>query len=454
MPGSQFTFIINAQYVRVMMVARVVVIIVAILLYYLFQLPSSILFAVIAIVLVNFAYDRLLMPRIFKVNKLLALYFNSTLYIMAAVLLVYYTGALQSPLLLLLLFAPIGMAMSYGIYAAFYTVGLEISLLVLLSVLEPTYSILNQGVGMFIMYLIPLLMTAPFAAVTAKRYIDVDQEKSKAEALSTQLEETLRKERDMLDILGHELRTPLGTVRNAIKMLLRSKANGQLTDEQLNKYLVMSDENSVRLAKILETILSSTKIDNNRLTLSFDKVDMQDAVNDTVEANRRRAEEKGLQLSVEAPAQIFSYGDRDRVQEIVDNLVDNAIKYTDKGSIAIKLKQVDQLIILDVIDTGKGIPEEDIPKLGEKFYRSQTYLENKELDVIRPGGTGLGLYVTFSLAKAMGGEIVVTSKIGEGSTFSLRVPAYTGQEIKKGITMQDLIEEKFNNQGSVSDSAV
>jgi len=310
-------------------------------------------------------------------------------------------------------------------------------------VLEPTYSILNQGVGMFIMYLIPLLMTAPFAAVTAKRYIDVDQEKSKAEALSTQLEETLRKERDMLDILGHELRTPLGTVRNAIKMLLRSKANGQLTDEQLNKYLVMSDENSVRLAKILETILSSTKIDNNRLTLTFDKVDMQDAVNDTVEANRRRAEEKGLQLSVEASTQIFSYGDRDRVQEIVDNLVDNAIKYTDKGSIAIKLKQVDQLIILDVIDTGKGIPEEDIPKLGEKFYRSQTYLENKELDVIRPGGTGLGLYVTFSLAKAMGGEIVVTSKIGEGSTFSLRVPAYTGQEIKKGITMQDLIEEKF-----------
>ncbi len=414
----------------------------AVLVIWLFNLlPQKEFIIVFVGVLASTAYQLFIFPLLAKSAKQLASQISLYTFILPLLLLVYVTGGIESAFYPVIYFSVIGIALSFGrvvgLIYGFLAVGM-----VILMVLFPLGGLAGTQYDPIVQVIL-LALFVPFAGIAAKRYVDVQRQGERLEKLSAQLTETLRHERDMLDILGHELRTPLGTVRNAIKMLLRSKANGQLTDEQLNKYLVMSDENSVRLAKILETILSSTKIDNNRLTLSFDKVDMQDAVNDTVEANRRRAEEKGLQLNVEAPAQIFSYGDRDRVQEIVDNLVDNAIKYTDKGSISIKLKQVDQLIILDVIDTGKGIPDGDIPKLGEKFYRSQTYLDNKELDVIRPGGTGLGLYVTFSLAKAMGGEIVVSSKMGEGSVFSLRVPAYTGQEVKKGITMQDLIEEKF-----------
>lgn len=243
------------------------------------------------------------------------------------------------------------------------------------------------------------------------------------------LEENLRKERDMMDILGHELRTPLSIARNqigAIELYLKSNTSASLEREKIEPYIGKSMENMRREVKILETILSSTKIENNRIELNITDVDCIDVVNDAVEGLQESAKAKNLELRSELPStSITCKGDREKVQEIIFNLVDNAIKYTEKGSVIVKLEVINQEVKFSVIDTGEGIPAEDIPKLGKKFFRSNMYLESHipgKMPVVRPGGTGIGLFVVFGLAKLMGGRIEIISELNVGSTFSFILP--------------------------------
>jgi len=243
------------------------------------------------------------------------------------------------------------------------------------------------------------------------------------------LEETLRKERDMMDILGHELRTPLTIARNSV-LILKKKGKEELSSKDMEKYLEMAEENLVRESKLLETLLSTTKIDNKAINLVLEKVDMVDVVHDSLEGLRHKAQQKNLDLKFTKEDDVFVYTDRNRIQEVVDNLIDNAIKYTIRGFVHINLKTDKDMVKLEIADSGVGIPKDQILKLGQKFYRINTYLESSErtgFNVVRPGGTGLGLYVTFNLVKAMGGRIDVKSEIDKGSIFTVNLPAFKGQ---------------------------
>lgn len=281
----------------------------------------------------------------------------------------------------------------------------------------------------------------------------IDKATAELKEKNTQLEETLRKERDMMDILGHELRTPLTIGRNAMKVLKKKyEDSGKIDKKTLDKYLEMADENLSRESNLLETLLSTTKIDNNGIDLHLEKVDLVDVINDSLDAHRPKAKEKGLDLNYEPPKEAFVFADRNRMQEVVDNLIDNAIKYTNEGSVSIEIESQKKMTELKVIDTGVGISKADLDKLGQKFYRINTYLDSsKESDykVVRPGGTGLGLYVTFNLVDLMGGGISVDSEVGTGSTFSIQIPTFSGQEIKdegkrspSGKTVFEKFEEK------------
>lgn len=241
----------------------------------------------------------------------------------------------------------------------------------------------------------------------------------------------LKMERDMLDILAHELRTPLGIGRNAVQLMRSLLEKGALTTEKSKQYLDIAVENLQREVTLLETMLSATKVDNNRLSLVFEKVDMLDVVEDSLVAFTEKAEGKGLKLNKKLPEEAFAYLDRTRIQEIADNLVDNAIKYTDKGSVTVSIETDKESVSLIVKDTGRGIPKNEIGNLGQKFYRLDNYLpssEDSDFKVVRPGGTGLGLYVAFSLIKSMKGTIVITSEVGKGTTCSVKFPKYKGQK--------------------------
>jgi len=139
----------------------------------------------------------------------------------------------------------------------------------------------------------------------------------------------------------------------------------------------------------------------------------------------------------EVPIEVF--GDRIRLPEVVDNLLSNAVKYTQKGYVELTIDSDtdDKFIIVKVKDSGPGMPKEAIPHLGTKFFRVQQHLEKVHKDVekgstqiVRPGGTGLGLYVTFGLVKMMNGSVTVESELGKGSTFTIKIPKYLEQKEK------------------------
>ncbi len=266
-----------------------------------------------------------------------------------------------------------------------------------------------------------------------------------------QLEEVRRHERDMIDIMGHELRTPISIARNALLMMdMSAKKDNTQSVANLSKYLEMAIDSTRREVDLIETLLSATKTEGKGFQLTLEKVNLLDVVKESLEGFQKDAEKKGLSVIYNPPTEpIFIYADKTRVEEAADNFVSNAVKYTFKGTIEIILSKDDQMGYLSVKDTGIGITDEDMKRLGEKFFRARQYIEEQiaahqdlksQIEIVRPGGTGLGLFVTFNLIKIMDGKVDVKSNVGEGSTFTLGLPLYNGQPIQQ-------IEKKIEKEG-------
>lgn|GEM_PF-659025 len=275
---------------------------------------------------------------------------------------------------------------------------------------------------------------------------DLKRQNINMEIALDRMERLRSQEQDMLDVLGHELRTPITIVRNALAVLkMDFQPDKGIESGKLETYINKALESTKREIVLIETLLAATKIDANRVQLNLEKVELLDVINDAIEGQIEVAKERKLELSFEKPVTFEGgdtnwtvYADRTRIQEVVDNFTSNSVKYTFKGSVKISLSRatlpdnLEKYIKLSITDTGIGIPAEDIPKLGRKFFRARQYVtqDSAVSNVVRPGGTGLGLYVSFELVKMMGGKVEITSQVGVGSTFSFLIPEYTGQERK------------------------
>ncbi|MEO6729407.1 MAG: GAF domain-containing sensor histidine kinase [Candidatus Dojkabacteria bacterium] len=278
------------------------------------------------------------------------------------------------------------------------------------------------------------------ALENAELYKQQKETQANLETALSEVQALRQHEQDMIDIMGHELRTPISIVRNALGMLeLELKNTGEIRKDNLAKFLDISMESARREVKLVETLLSSAKADSRGFQLIFEKVDFLDVVNDSLQFFTREAEKKGLQIKYTKPIEeIFVYTDRTRIQEVMDNLLSNAVKYTEKGFIKINVRKEADYAWIEVSDTGIGMNDKDLKSIGQKFYRVDQYMDNGPVgapvdkpNIIRPGGTGLGLYVTFSLVKVMDGKMDVKSQIGVGTTFAFSMPLYKGQESKQ-----------------------
>ncbi len=214
---------------------------------------------------------------------------------------------------------------------------------------------------------------------------------------------------DLVSTVSHELRSPLTSVKGFTKTLLAKW--DRFTDEQKKQMLATVNEDADRVTRLLGELLAVSRIDAGRLQLKRQMVDLGTLVPGVVtrvEAGIGR----GRVLTVDLPGLPQVYADPDRLEQVLTNLVENAVKYTD-GDIAITATQDDQLIRVTVTDQGEGIEPENLKAIFTKFFR-------------RPGekrqGTGLGLYITKGLVEAHGGEMTVTSQAGSGSAFSFTVP--------------------------------
>ncbi|MFC0132927.1 hybrid sensor histidine kinase/response regulator [Massilia eurypsychrophila] len=235
-----------------------------------------------------------------------------------------------------------------------------------------------------------------------------------------ELAEASRMKSAFIANMSHELRTPLNAIIGFTGTLLM-KLPGPLTVDQ-DKQLTTIRTSARHLLSLINDLLDMAKIEAGKVTLSLAPVQCQSLLVETVDSLRPLAAQKGLALTVEMPAeQIVVNSDQRALTQIVINLVNNAIKFTDQGAVRVTLGQrvIDGATVTEfsVADSGAGIRAEDQSKLFEAFSQlDSTSTRHAE-------GAGLGLYLCRNLAGLMGGSLVFSSQFGVGSTFTLRLPA-------------------------------
>jgi two-component system phosphate regulon sensor histidine kinase PhoR len=233
----------------------------------------------------------------------------------------------------------------------------------------------------------------------------------------TELRRLERIRRDFVANVSHEFRTPLTAIQGFAETLI----GGAIDDPQnRGRFLAIILEHSRRLARLTEDLLRLSQMDADQLALEIRGVSVSQLIESCYETAERRAEEKELVLSLDVPSQMPDVAaDNRRLQEVLQNLLDNAIQYTlPGGKIVLSAETRNEEVIFTVADTGIGIPHADQPRIFERFYR---------VDVARSreaGGTGLGLSIAKHLVEAHGGRIWVESEFGVGSKFHFSVPVF------------------------------
>jgi PAS domain S-box-containing protein len=221
---------------------------------------------------------------------------------------------------------------------------------------------------------------------------------------------------DFIATVSHELRTPMTAVLGAAKTLLRDDID--LTPARRRELLEMIGIQGTRLTQITEEILLASRLDRGDLRLESHRLDLGEVVRATVETMRSRLP-PSISLTTNLDANgAAAVGDRDRVEQVLVNLLDNAIKYSPGGgAVVVSTARVPDAVRVTVEDEGIGIPPAEQSAIFEKFYRADPHLRQV------PGGTGLGLYISRELVQRMGGRIGVRSQPGAGSTFFFELPA-------------------------------
>jgi GAF domain-containing protein/CheY-like chemotaxis protein len=248
-----------------------------------------------------------------------------------------------------------------------------------------------------------------------------------------QLREVDRLKSQFLANMSHELRTPLNSIIGFSRVMLKG-IDGPLTEMQEQDLTTIFNSGN-HLLNLINDILDQAKIEANEMQLKIAPFEVKPMIESVKSMAVGLLKDKNLQLYVEvAPNLPPAYGDEFRTRQILLNLVSNAVKFTPEGSVTLRVttetRNDKRMIRADVIDTGIGIAEKDMPILFEQFRQVDNSLTRTV------GGTGLGLPISRALAELQGGELLVASEVGKGSTFTVTIPVdpLEGKPRKKGDT--------------------
>ena len=231
----------------------------------------------------------------------------------------------------------------------------------------------------------------------------------------TEQRELDRLKDDFVATVSHELRTPLTSMMGFLEMIREGEA-GELNDEQ-QRFLAIVYRSSERLQRLVGDLLFVARLDANGLQLQFGEAQLNEIVRDAVESSGALARSREVSLVAEVDPVPPVSGDKERLSQLVGNLISNALKFTPAGGSVIARAFVDGgRAVVEIADTGIGIPPAEQSRLFQRFFRSSTATEQAI------PGTGLGLVISRAIAEAHGGTIDVTSVPGEGTTFRVEIP--------------------------------
>lgn len=232
----------------------------------------------------------------------------------------------------------------------------------------------------------------------------------------TQSYELDRSRREFVANASHELRTPLTT----IKMVLESLAGDEAitANEMTKSFLSMAETESSRMEALIKNLLTLSQLDSRTMQLNIKPLNITESVASIAKTLSYTAEKKGQTLTFDGVYDPLTVnGDKIRLEQVIINIVSNAIKYTGEGGkIRLRLRDAGENVEIIVADNGMGIPKEDLPRLFERFYRVEKARSSDK------GGTGLGLAIAKEFALAHGGDIRVASELGKGTVFTIVLP--------------------------------
>ncbi|MBQ2645654.1 hypothetical protein IJG14_08810 [bacterium] len=279
-----------------------------------------------------------------------------------------------------------------------------------------------------------LVKQATFPLQSAVLYEEIKEQNNK-------LEEMEKKKEEFFSIVSHELRTPLTAIQNAVKILL-GNAFPNMPD-RANLFIKMIERNSIRILSIIQDWLDSTQAEKGKLSYNFTIANINPLADSVKQNLSNLADEKNIEFTTEKADNIPSiYIDTQRIEQVITNLVSNALKYTPNGGKITILTQMmgaeilkerpfsmnldrviaDEYIVVKVSDTGPGIAKEDIVRVFEKFEQVKGTLSRSV------GGSGLGLYIAKQIAEVHNGFLWLESIINKGSDFYLAIPVLTADE--------------------------
>jgi heavy metal sensor kinase len=224
------------------------------------------------------------------------------------------------------------------------------------------------------------------------------------------LDEAFKRERQFTSDASHELRTPLAAMQAIINVIRQERRSPEDYEQALDD---LADETD-RLRTLTENLLKLARSDTEN-PFVFEELDISMLLSDLNDSLRPLAEKKGLALTSDIPESVVIAGDSDSLIRLFVNLLDNAIKYTSYGGITVSMRATaDDFVEVLITDTGQGIPSDELPHIFERFYRVERSRVTR--------GSGLGLAIAAQIAHAHGGEIFAASAVGQGTTFTVRLP--------------------------------
>lgn len=262
--------------------------------------------------------------------------------------------------------------------------------------------------------------------------------------ISRELEEE-GEQTEFISTASHEMRTPVASIEGYLGLALNPKT--ATIDERARKYLEEAHTSSKHLGRLFKDLLDVTKLDDKKIRVQLSPVEMTSTVRSIANGQVPQMSEKGIHYTFGSNGtstsgngrflnqEVYASVDIDFLREAVNNLVENAIKYTaEGGGIWVNVRGDDDRVLINVTDTGIGISPDDLKHVFQKFYRA----DNSQTRTV--GGTGLGLYLVKQRVEAMGGKVWAESSFGEGSTFYLSFPRITAEEYQRRKQIASNIE--------------